>query len=129
MSDLALLAHCRRLFVRDLEVKVNIGVHDFERAGAQRMLIDLDIYVPLELSTPTHDRIDEVLDYDFMRRGVLERIGQGHIELQETLCDDLLAYLLARPEVRAARVRTAKLDVYPECREVGCERFSVKESP
>jgi 7,8-dihydroneopterin aldolase/epimerase/oxygenase len=127
MNELALLADCRRLFVRDMEVMVDIGVHDFEREGAQRMVINLDIYVPLVISTPQSDRLNEVLDYDFMRRGVLERIGQGHIELQETLCDDLLAYLLARPEVRAARVRTAKLDVYPECREVGCERFSVKE--
>jgi dihydroneopterin aldolase len=111
-----------------MEIMVNIGVHGFEREAAQRMAIDVDLYVPLAVSTPRRDKLDEVLDYDFIRRSVFHRIQQGHIELQETLCDDLLVLMLARPEVRAARVCTAKLDVYPGCEAVGCERFAIKDS-
>lgn len=125
---LALLTDCRRLFLRGYVVEVNIGIHDFERKAPQRVQFDVDLFVPLHLSTPRHDRIGEVLDYDFIRQSIMARIGQGHIELQETLCDDLLARMLARPEVRAARVCTAKADVYPDCDAVGCERFAIKES-
>jgi 7,8-dihydroneopterin aldolase/epimerase/oxygenase len=125
---LALLTDCRRLFLRGYVVEVNIGIHDFERKAPQRVQFDVDLFVPLRLSTPRHDRIEEVLDYDFIRQSIMARIGQGHIELQETLCDDLLARMLARPEVRAARVCTAKADVYPDCDAVGCERFAIKES-
>ena len=128
VTQFALLADCRRLFVRGMEIMVNIGVHGFEREAAQRMAIDVDLYVPLAVSTPRRDKLDEVLDYDFIRRSVFHRIEQGHIELQETLCDDLLVLMLARPEVRAARVCTAKLDVYPGCEAVGCERFAIKDS-
>ena len=88
------LMDCRRLFLRDYEVWINIGVHDFEKRGEQRVLINVDLYIPLTLSTPKADELDVVVDYDFMRRSIFERVAKGHIHLQETLCDDLLALML-----------------------------------
>jgi dihydroneopterin aldolase len=121
------LADCRRLFLRDYEVWINIGVHDFEKKGEQRVKINVDLYVPLAESTPQHDTLDEVLDYDFIRREIMARVAQGHIHLQETLADDVLARMLAHPKVRAARVATEKPDVYPDCDAVGCEVFKIKD--
>jgi len=123
-----LLQHdCRRLFLRNYEVWINIGVHDFEKRGEQRVLINVDLWIPLALSTPKADELAEVVDYDFIRRTVMDRVKQGHIHLQETLADDLLASLLAHPRVRAARVSTEKPDVYPDCDAVGVEVFGVRE--
>ena len=121
------LMDCRRLFLRDYEVHINIGVHAFEKTGEQRVLINVDLYIPLAVSTPTADELGEVVDYDFMRRTIAERVGRGHIHLQETLCDDVLALMLAHPKVRAARVSTEKPDVYADCASVGCEVFGMKE--
>jgi dihydroneopterin aldolase len=120
------LMDCRRLFLRDYEVWINIGVHDFEKKGEQRVIINVELYVPLAQSTPQADKLDEVLDYDFIRRSVMDRVKLGHIHLQETLVDDLLALMLAHPQVRAARVSTAKPDVYPDCAAVGVEVFGIK---
>ena len=120
------LMDCRRLFLRNYEVWINIGVHDFEKKGEQRVLINVDLYVPLALSTPRADRLEEVVDYDFIRRSVAERVARGHIHLQETLVDEVLALMLAHPRVRAARVSTAKPDVYPDCDAVGVEVFGIK---
>ena len=121
------LMDCRRLFLRNYAVNINIGVHDFEKRGEQRVLINVDLYIPLASSTPRADQLDEVVDYDFIRRSVMERVKTGHIHLQETLCDDVLALMLAHPKVRAARVSTEKPDVYPDCDSVGCEVFGLKE--
>ncbi len=121
------LMDCRRLFLRDYAVNIDIGVHDFEKQGAQRVLFNVDLYVPLALSTPKDDRLDEVVDYDFIRRSIIERVSQGHVQLQETLADDVLRAMLAHPRVRAARVSTAKPDVYPDCEAVGVEVFGMKE--
>ena len=121
-----LLTSCRRLFLRNYEVWINIGVHDFEKRAEQRVLINVDLYIPLALSTPKADELDEVVDYDFIRRTVAERLSKGHIHLQETLCDDLLAQMLAHPKVQAARVSTQKPDVYPDCEAVGVEVFGSK---
>ena len=120
------LMDCRRLFLRDYEVWINIGVHDFEKKGEQRVRINVDLYVPLALSTPHKDKLDEVLDYDFIRREIMARVAQGHVHLQETLADDVLARMLAHPKVRAARVATEKPDVYPDCDAVGVEVFGIK---
>ena len=122
------LMDCRRLFLRNYEVWINIGVHEFEKRGEQRVLINVDLYVPLANSTPRADRLAEVLDYDFIRSTIVKRMSRGHIHLQETLCDDVLALMLAHPNVRAARVSTEKPDVYPDCESVGVEVFGMKET-
>ena len=119
------LMDCRRLFLRDYAVNINIGVHDFEKTGEQRVVINVELFVPLALSTPTADQLDEVVDYDFIRRSIGERVARGHIHLQETLADDLLRAMLAHPRVRAARVATEKPDVYPDCDAVGVEVFGI----
>ena len=119
------LLSCRRLFLRNYEVWINIGVHDFEKKGEQRVLINVDLYVPLALSTPQADQLHEVVDYDYIGRSIAERVAQGHIHLQETLADELLRTMLAHPRVRAARVATEKPDVYPDCDAVGVEVFGM----
>jgi len=121
------LTQCRRLFLKNYEVNINIGVHEFEKKGEQRVLFNVELYVPLVLSTPHKDALEEVVDYDFMRQTIANRVAQGHIHLQETLCDDVLKTMLTHPKVMAARVSTQKPDVYPDCESVGVEIFGVKE--
>jgi dihydroneopterin aldolase len=122
------LINCRRLFLKDYEVYINIGVHDFEKRAEQRVIFNVEIYVPLELNTPKQDRLEEVLDYDFIRKTIVERVKRGHIHLQETLCDEIVAAILEHPNVMAVRVSTAKPDVYPDCEAVGVEVFKMKQS-
>ena len=121
------LTQCRRLFLKNYEVSINIGVHEFEKRGEQRVLFNVELYVPLALSTPHKDALEEVVDYDFMRQTIANRVAQGHIHLQETLCDDVLKTMLAHPKVMAARVSTQKPDVYPDCESVGVEVFGAKK--
>ncbi|MBP0600702.1 dihydroneopterin aldolase [Herbaspirillum sp. LeCh32-8] len=120
------LQDCRRVFLRNYEVFINIGVHEFEKKGEQRILINVDLYVPLADTTPKADQLDEVVDYDFIRSTIARRMAQGHIHLQETLCDDVMDAMLAHPMVRAVRVSTEKPDVYPDCDSVGVETFRIK---
>jgi dihydroneopterin aldolase len=121
------LSDCRRVFLRNFQVMSNIGVHDFEKRGEQRVLFNVELYVPLADSTPKQDELHEVLDYDFIRDTIVQRIAQGHTQLQETLCDDIARTLLAHPKVRAVQVSTQKPDVYPDCDAVGVEVLHFKE--
>lgn len=115
------LADCRRIFLHGFALDVSIGFHDFEREAPQRVLIDVDLFVPAEHSTPRQDEVAEVLDYDFIRQSVAELARSRHFNLQETLIDGIVELCLARPTVRAVRVSTQKPDVYPDCRTVGVE--------
>jgi dihydroneopterin aldolase len=120
---------CRRIFLRDHVVPVNIGAHDFEKTQAQRVIFNVELFVNYSQSTPQADQLAEVVNYDFVRDVIAQRVRSGHIELQETLCDDLVATLLQHPQVQAVRLSTCKPDVYPDCAGVGVEVFSIKGLP
>jgi dihydroneopterin aldolase len=120
------LANCRRLFLKNFVINMNIGVHDFEKKGEQRVIVNVDLYIPLALNTPSQDDLSEVVDYDFMRQTIADIIADGHIHLQETMCDEIVKRMLAHPLVQATRVSTEKPDVYPDCEGVGVEVFRSK---
>jgi dihydroneopterin aldolase len=120
------LADCRRIFVREVVMDASIGIHPSERAAPQRVVLNVDLFVPLALSTPKEDRIHEVVDYDFVRTTIHQRLAAGHINLQETLVDDVARALLANPAVRAVRVASEKPDVYEDIEAVGIEVFLFK---
>jgi dihydroneopterin aldolase len=103
-------------FFRGLSVQTSIGIHAFEKAAPQRMLIDIEY----DCREPTGaDEIAAVLDYDGVREEVAAIARRGHFNLQETLCREILASLIARPQVIRARVSTRKPDVYPDVEAVG----------
>lgn len=123
------LGKCRRIFLREIVLDANIGIHASERAGSQKLVVSVDVFVPLAASTPRHDKIHEVVDYDFVRTTIRNRIEQGHINLQETLVDDVARSLLARPGVLAVRVSSEKPDVYQDVEAVGVEVLLFKDGP
>lgn len=107
---------------------MQIGAHDFERVKAQRVIFNVELFVPYAHSTSATDQLAEVVDYDFVRKVIAHRVQQGHTELQETLCDDLVTQLLSHPQVQAVRLSSCKPDVYPDCEGVGVEVFRIKDA-
>lgn len=121
------LADCRRIFLRDFALHVSIGFHDFEKAARQRVLISVDLYVPIGRSTSSRDDVADTVDYDFIRSRTVELAASRHFNLQETLVDGIVEICLTPPAVRAVRVSTEKPDVYPDCKTVGIEVFRFRE--
>lgn len=116
----------RRLFVRDLVVDARIGVYDFEKQGPQKVRIDVDLYLE-DPANPTSDRLGDVLDYGYIWSGVHEIVKQGHINLQETLVERIMAHCLRPDCVIAARVSSSKPDAYDDCGGVGYEVFRMRQ--
>lgn len=117
--------HARRIFLKNFETRLSIGIHDFEKQARQRVIVNVDLYIDPD-SKVEHDHIDETVDYDFVRREIATLADSGHFNLQETFCEKILAICLARPGVLAARVSSEKLDVYPDCESVGFEIFRTR---
>lgn len=112
------------LFLRDYAISMRLGIHAFEKAGPQRVVVNVALAVEAEAG---EDAIGTVLDYDFLRAEIALLAAQGHIGLQETLCAEILKLCRARPRVRAVRVSTEKPDVYPDCAAVGCRMAWIDE--
>lgn len=117
------LADCRRIFLKELSIEASIGFHDFEKLAPQRVLISVDLYVPVSASTSVRDDVSDVIDYDFIRTGIARIAQSRHFNLQETLVDEICQLCLSRAGVRAVRVESQKPDVYPDCKTIGIEVF------
>ncbi len=117
------LADCRRIFLHDFSISASIGFHAHEREAQQRVLINVELFVPIASSTSSTDHVGEVVDYDFIRHEITRWAGSRHFNLQETMLDGIVAICFAQPAVRAVRASTEKPDVYPDCRTVGIEVF------
>ena len=105
------------LFLKDFVTTANIGIYASERAGPQRMTIDITVRVE-DYASPYGP--GNVLDYNQLRDGVRNIIDAGHIDYQETLCARIVAMCLALPRVSRTRVSVAKLDAFADCAAVGC---------
>lgn len=106
------------IILEDLEVRMHLGIHPHEVAP-QRVRVSVWMTVAYP-EAPREDAIGEVLDYDFVRAGLQEMAAGPGFALQETLCEKVAALCLSDRRVREVRVRSMKLDVYPDAA-VGCE--------
>ncbi|MES2444526.1 MAG: dihydroneopterin aldolase [Pseudomonadota bacterium] len=106
------------IHLEGLEVVMGLGIHAHERAAPQRVVISVSM--DCRYSAPPEDRIDAVVDYDFLREGIIRLVESRHFALQETLCEHVAALAFADPQVVGVRVRSTKLDIYPDAK-VGCE--------
>ncbi len=97
---------------------VSIGIHDFERLKPQPVRVT--VAVAFEKKAAFADKIANVIDYDFLRSEIAALVHGRHINLQETLCEAILA-ICRKGGARGAIVRSEKTNVYPDTQSVGCE--------
>lgn len=110
----------RHVFIRDLALQASIGVHDFEQDAPQRIRLNLDLAV-WEKPGPLADDLANVVCYERITNDVRALINRGHVNLVETLAEDIADLCLALDLVRSVRVRVEKLDVFADAASVGVE--------
>jgi 7,8-dihydroneopterin aldolase/epimerase/oxygenase len=115
----------RKIFFRNLQVNMHMGVHENEKGRTQPVRIDIVLYMQAGL-VPVNDSIAEVFNYDRIHSGVQALIEGRHINLQEILVGEMAAMCLEFSEVLAVRVSTEKTDIYPDCDGVGYELVRVR---
>jgi dihydroneopterin aldolase len=117
----------RHVFIRDLIMECSIGIHSHEKDAHQRVRINLDLAVD-ERDQPVHDDINNVLCYEELADGVSDIIERGHVNLVETLAENIADMCLKDRRVLSARVRVEKLDILENAESVGVEieRFNTE---
>jgi dihydroneopterin aldolase len=109
-----------RIILDGLEVKVDIGFHDFEVGAPQRLLVTVEVWLD-DRTSPADDDPALAWNYDFLRQEVEELAAARRYNLQETLAHAIFERIAAFRGVAAVRVRTSKPDVYPDAHGVGVE--------
>jgi dihydroneopterin aldolase len=101
-----------RVFVHDLVLDAEIGVYSHEKGVTQRARFSVDIEVAPS-DEAVEDEISRVLDYDTIISTIKAILAEGHINLVETLADEIATRCLAHPRAAMVRVKIEKLDKEP----------------
>jgi dihydroneopterin aldolase len=109
-----------RILLEALDVKADIGFHDFEIGAPQRLLVTVEIWLE-DLAPPPNDDPERAWNYDFLRTEVQAIASSRRYNLQETLAHAIFEQIAAFRGVAALRVRLSKPDVYAEAHGVGVE--------
>ncbi|MHC8508823.1 MAG: dihydroneopterin aldolase [Rhodospirillales bacterium] len=121
MTEAAPKPGTARVFVRDLVLRVSIGVHDFEHKAPQPVRFNIDLAVD-EAAAPGRDVLSDAVNYEKIVNGVRAVIAEGHVQLVETMAERVAAMALAADaRVRSVRVRVEKLEIVAEAAAVGVE--------
>jgi len=99
--------------VNEQEVGIVIGLHDHEKSAPQRVVITVQV-----LTADVSGRASDYVDYDAIVHRVRSYAGT-RVETQEDLILELHAYVMALPNVQAARVCSRKPDIFDDCAWVG----------
>lgn len=119
----ALAPKTRRIFLREFDLPVDIGFHDFEIGAPQRLTVSVEVWVD-EASFAIEDNAAAAWNYDFLRTEIIRLANSRRFNLQETLARAIYDLVAARAGVKALRVSTCKPDIYPDCAGVGVELAS-----
>lgn len=118
-----LLKNCRRILLKDVQRNVRLGAYEHERVAAQPVIFNIEVFVK------THHENDDLrnaFNYDLVVAAIDEVIEIGHIDLQETLVDQIADKLLIHQEVIAICVRSEKTKAYDRVYSAGIEIFREK---
>lgn len=115
-----------RVFVHDLVLDAEMGVYSHEKGVTQRARFSVDIEVAPS-GEAVEDEISRVLDYDMIISTIKSILAEGHINLVETLADEIATRCLAHPRAALVRVKIEKLDKEPGA--VGVEIVRRKGRP
>jgi len=116
-----------RIFVRDFVLPVQIGAYSFEHGHTQKVRFDVTADVLRVTKNPEDMR--HVFSYDIIMDGIRAIIACGHVELSETLAEQVAAHVLEDPRVVRVKVRVEKLELGAGGVGVEIERKRASEKP
>ncbi|HWA89040.1 MAG TPA: dihydroneopterin aldolase [Rhizomicrobium sp.] len=109
----------RHVFIRDLVLAAEIGIHGHERGQTQPVRINVDLAV--EDLAALEDRLESVVDYAAIAGKIRALVAAGHINLAETLAERIASACFEDARVKTARVRVEKLQALADAGSAGVE--------
>jgi len=111
-----------KILIDSLVLDASIGIHDFEKKKKQKLSISLNLDVEDNISKVEHN-IDNFVSYEYLVRDIKKLISSRHIELLETLGEEIIDICFKDERVFAINLKLEKLEVFREVSSVGIEVF------
>ena len=110
----------RKILIRDLVLKISVGIHDFEKKKKQRVKFNLDINTDPGL-VPDDNNLNSIINYEDVIKNIKKITNKKHYLLLETLAEKIFLKLFENIRVKKVKLRIEKLDVFKNTSSVGIE--------
>jgi 7,8-dihydroneopterin aldolase/epimerase/oxygenase len=108
------------VFINDLELDMSIGVYEHEKLQTQPVRINIEI-IAEDHQGPVNDDYHNVVCYESIANQIKELVKDEHINLVETLAENVAEICLSPQRAIKATVRIEKLRAIKEAGSVGVQ--------
>ncbi len=110
----------RKILIKDLILKISVGIHGFEKKKKQRVKFNIDINTDPNL-IPDDNNLDSIINYEDVIKNIEKITNKKHYPLLETLAEKIFLKLFENRKVKKVKLRIEKLDILKNTSSVGIE--------
>ena len=110
----------RKVLIKDLVLKIFVGIHKFEKKKKQRVRFNLIINIDQNL-IPNDKDLKSIVDYEKVIKTIEKITSRKHYLLLETLAEKIFSKLFENLRIKKIRLRIEKLDIIVNTSSVGIE--------
>jgi 7,8-dihydroneopterin aldolase/epimerase/oxygenase len=127
MESLLPKADYVRARLKNITVEVPCGLHPWEKHPERpnRLMFSIDLYAHLGGGRAAAQGF---MDYDRIRDFVRALRSHAHVDLLETIVDEVTEECFKDPRVDACRISVVKPDIFNDAEGAGIEAFRTRKS-
>ena len=110
----------RKVLIKDLVLRMLVGIHNFEKKKKQRVKFNLIINIDQNL-VPNDKDLKSIVNYEQVIKIIKIIISKKHYPLLETLAEKIFDKLFENFRIKKILLRIEKLDVIKNTTSVGIE--------
>tara|TARA_B100000945_G_scaffold196948_1_gene158362 strand:+ start:328 stop:732 length:405 start_codon:yes stop_codon:yes gene_type:complete len=110
----------RKILIKDLVLKILVGIHNFEKKKKQRVKFNLIINIDQDL-VPNEKDLKSIVNYEKIIKVITKMTAKKHYLLLETLAEKIFSELFKNFRIRKIILRIEKLDIIKNAASVGIE--------
>ncbi len=110
----------RKVFIKDLLLKILVGIHAFEKRKKQRVRFNIDITINPNVF-PDNNNLGSIVNYETVIKSIKKITRKKHYPLLETLAEEIFLKLFREINIKKIKLRIEKLDIIKNTSSVGIE--------
>ncbi len=110
----------RKVSIKNLILKIYIGLHNFEKKKKQRVRFNIDITTDSNIK-PDNNNLLSILNYEDTIDKITSITKEKHHELLEDLAENIFDIIFKSKIVKKVSLKLEKLDIIKNTESVGIE--------
>ena len=112
--------YIRKVSIKNLILKISVGLHDFEKKKRQRVRFNIDILTDSNIK-PNHNNLESIVNYEDTIKKITYITEKKHHELLEDLAENIFDIIFESKIVKKVNLKLEKLDIIKNTESVGIE--------